>query len=200
MESCLETAMNVCAADAKCQALSFTPNWGARLYETYEAHMLSSNYQWDTHVKFCHGCTDESATNYHDRATHDDDSCTHVEGCTDPTDPNFDATATVHIAFACANQPEPEPEPPTSLVSEGAAEGGCSAEEVEQMGQRLTSLLGNADCLEAVAATRAGPLDPAAPIAAGCSEGRVISDCHFPVPLNHFIPGFLSYSVAVFRN
>ena len=35
-----------------------------------------------------------------------------------------------------------------------------------------------------------------------CAEGaehRVISDCHFAVHLNHFIPGFLSYSVAVFR-
>ena len=30
------------------------------------------------------------------------------------------------------------------------------------------------------------------------SANRVISDCHFPVQLNHFIPGFLSYSVAVF--
>jgi hypothetical protein len=29
-------------------------------------------------------------------------------------------------------------------------------------------------------------------------EGRAISDCHFAVQLNHFIPGFLSYSVAVF--
>ena len=29
---------------------------------------------------------------------------------------------------------------------------------------------------------------------------RVISDCHFSVQLNHFIPFFLSYSVAVFRN
>jgi hypothetical protein len=27
---------------------------------------------------------------------------------------------------------------------------------------------------------------------------RVISDCHFSVRLNHFIPVFLSYSVAVF--
>jgi hypothetical protein len=27
---------------------------------------------------------------------------------------------------------------------------------------------------------------------------RVISDCHFLVQLNRFIPGFLSYSVAVF--
>ena len=27
---------------------------------------------------------------------------------------------------------------------------------------------------------------------------RVISDCHFAVQLDHFIPGFLSYSVAVF--
>jgi hypothetical protein len=27
---------------------------------------------------------------------------------------------------------------------------------------------------------------------------RGISDCHFAVQLNHFIPGFLSYSVAVF--
>jgi hypothetical protein len=27
---------------------------------------------------------------------------------------------------------------------------------------------------------------------------RVISDCHFSVQLNHFIPGFLSYSVPVF--
>jgi hypothetical protein len=26
----------------------------------------------------------------------------------------------------------------------------------------------------------------------------IISDCHFAVQLNHFIPGFLSYSVAVF--
>jgi hypothetical protein len=30
-------------------------------------------------------------------------------------------------------------------------------------------------------------------------ESRVISDCHFAVPLNHFIPGFLPNSVAVFR-
>jgi hypothetical protein len=28
---------------------------------------------------------------------------------------------------------------------------------------------------------------------------RVISDCHFAVQLNHFVPGFLSHSVAVFR-
>jgi hypothetical protein len=28
---------------------------------------------------------------------------------------------------------------------------------------------------------------------------RVMSDCHFAVPLNQFIPGFLSNSVAVFR-
>ena len=28
--------------------------------------------------------------------------------------------------------------------------------------------------------------------------GRVISDCHFSVRLNHFIPSFLPYSVAVF--
>jgi hypothetical protein len=27
---------------------------------------------------------------------------------------------------------------------------------------------------------------------------RVIPDCHFAVQLNHLIPGFLSYSVAVF--
>ena len=27
---------------------------------------------------------------------------------------------------------------------------------------------------------------------------RVISDCHFSVQLNHFMPGFLSYSVPVF--
>jgi hypothetical protein len=30
-----------------------------------------------------------------------------------------------------------------------------------------------------------------------CVCPRVISDCHFAVQLNHFIPGFLSYSVAV---
>jgi hypothetical protein len=30
--------------------------------------------------------------------------------------------------------------------------------------------------------------------------GRVISDCHFAVQLKHFIPVFLSYSVAVFLN
>jgi hypothetical protein len=28
---------------------------------------------------------------------------------------------------------------------------------------------------------------------------RVVSDCHFAVPLNHFIPGFLSNSVAIFQ-
>jgi hypothetical protein len=27
---------------------------------------------------------------------------------------------------------------------------------------------------------------------------RVISDCHFSVQIDHFIPGFLSYSVPVF--
>jgi hypothetical protein len=27
---------------------------------------------------------------------------------------------------------------------------------------------------------------------------KVISDCHFAAQLNHFIPGFLSYPVAVF--
>ena len=30
------------------------------------------------------------------------------------------------------------------------------------------------------------------------APGRVISDCHFAVQLNHFMPGFLSKSVAVF--
>ena len=34
-------------------------------------------------------------------------------------------------------------------------------------------------------------------LARGRGGGRVISDCHFVVLLNHFIPGFLSYSVAV---
>jgi hypothetical protein len=29
-------------------------------------------------------------------------------------------------------------------------------------------------------------------------KNRVISDCHFTVQLNHFIPGFQSYSVALF--
>jgi hypothetical protein len=39
---------------------------------------------------------------------------------------------------------------------------------------------------------------------AGCKKhgfdglNRVISDCHSTVQLNHFIPGFLSHSVAVF--
>ena len=33
---------------------------------------------------------------------------------------------------------------------------------------------------------------------AGGGEARVISDCHFSVQLNHFIPVFVSYSVAVF--
>ena len=37
----------------------------------------------------------------------------------------------------------------------------------------------------------ADPVDPR-------GEHRVISDCHFAVQLNHFIPGFLPYSVAVF--
>ena len=32
----------------------------------------------------------------------------------------------------------------------------------------------------------------------GLGAVRVISDCHFAVQLNHFISGFLSYSVAVF--
>ena len=31
----------------------------------------------------------------------------------------------------------------------------------------------------------------------GCT-GRVSSDCHFVVQLDHFLPGFLSYSVAAF--
>jgi hypothetical protein len=35
-------------------------------------------------------------------------------------------------------------------------------------------------------------------IAGPAAAARVISDCHFAVPLNHFIPVFLSYSVAVF--
>jgi hypothetical protein len=38
-----------------------------------------------------------------------------------------------------------------------------------------------------------------APAGAAPRAGRVISDCHVSVHLNHFIPGFLSYSVAVFR-
>jgi hypothetical protein len=39
-----------------------------------------------------------------------------------------------------------------------------------------------------------------ATLAASAAQGedRVISDCHFSVQLNHFIPGFLSYSVAAF--
>ena len=32
----------------------------------------------------------------------------------------------------------------------------------------------------------------------GLADLRVISDCHFSVQLNHFIPGFLSYSVPAF--
>jgi hypothetical protein len=32
----------------------------------------------------------------------------------------------------------------------------------------------------------------------GDGGSRVISDCHFSVQLNHFMPVFLSYSVAVF--
>ena len=32
----------------------------------------------------------------------------------------------------------------------------------------------------------------------GGYQVRVISDCHFSVQLNYFIPGFLSYSVPVF--
>ena len=35
-------------------------------------------------------------------------------------------------------------------------------------------------------------------VVADPEDDRVISDCHFAVQLNHFIPGFLSYSVAVF--
>jgi hypothetical protein len=31
----------------------------------------------------------------------------------------------------------------------------------------------------------------------GGGGGRVISDCHFALQLNHFIPVLLSYSVAV---
>ena len=34
--------------------------------------------------------------------------------------------------------------------------------------------------------------------AGGGGGFRVISDCHFSVQLNHFIPGFLSYSVYLF--
>jgi hypothetical protein len=43
----------------------------------------------------------------------------------------------------------------------------------------------------------AAMLDAAAIEAAGEGAARVISDCHFAVHLSHFIPGFLSYSVAV---
>jgi hypothetical protein len=39
---------------------------------------------------------------------------------------------------------------------------------------------------------------PAVPAAAQRAAARLISDCHFSVQLNHFIPGFLSYSVPVF--
>jgi hypothetical protein len=38
----------------------------------------------------------------------------------------------------------------------------------------------------------------AALLTGGGGGGRVISDCNFAVQLNHFIPDFLLYSVAVF--
>jgi hypothetical protein len=50
--------------------------------------------------------------------------------------------------------------------------------------------------------TRAGAPPPPWPArrmwCAAYAAPRVISDCHFAVPLNHFMPGFRSNSVAVF--
>jgi hypothetical protein len=40
------------------------------------------------------GCTDTSAENYEEEATHDDSSCI-IRGCIDPTAANYDSTATV---------------------------------------------------------------------------------------------------------
>ena len=50
----------------------------------------------------------------------------------------------------------------------------------------------------AVAFLSAELLPPAAAAAAGAGAARDISDCHTAVPLHHFIPGSLSYSVAIF--
>ena len=47
-------------------------------------------------------------------------------------------------------------------------------------------------------ASRTLPADDIAHgILLGC-DSRIKSDCHFVVQLNHFVSGFLSYSVAVF--
>jgi hypothetical protein len=43
------------------------------------------------------------------------------------------------------------------------------------------------------------PGSNARPSTAGAQVRRVISDCHFSVQLDHFIPGFRSYSVPAFR-
>jgi hypothetical protein len=57
---------------------------------------------------------------------------------------------------------------------------------VEPIGGRLNNSL--------IGGRLAGPRrNPSA-----AASRRVISDCHFAVQLNHFIPGFLSYSVPVF--
>ena len=44
-------------------------------------------------------------------------------------------------------------------------------------------------------------LPPSGPLARRGADGgdRFISNCHFAVQPNHFIPGFLSYSVAAFQ-
>ena len=58
------------------------------------------------------------------------------------------------------------------------------------------------DSPAAIAMTQTNAKGAARPIQPGTVRGRrsnrVTPDCHFAVQLNHFIPGFLSYLVAVF--
>jgi hypothetical protein len=64
----------------------------------------------------------------------------------------------------------------------------------------LAAAAAAADCTAPLAGTdfngHDGPGEAEATVARAL---RVIPDCHFAEPLNHFMPGFLSNSVAIFR-
>jgi hypothetical protein len=105
-----------------------------------------------------------------------------------------------------------ESSPPTVYATARAVSGGCWAVVVANAGAAPTP--GNATIrvglpmgtnrTAAPAWSAVAPFELNRPVAVSVAAesagggGRVISDCHCSVQLNHVIPGFLSHSVAVF--
>ena len=70
-----------------------------------------------------------------------------------------------------------------------------SLQRMDAAGATVSPALAPGDALLCAATTLVGRRGSAG---GGRGAATVISDCHFAVPLNHFMPGFLSHSVAVF--